>query len=159
LPDSNADLLRYYRAEIKFQSELLGNRLGSFMTSQSFLLIAYASAMSGLIGQWQNVFALLFPPCLALLGIILAFSALPGMRAAYIVIEQWHRRQFDLLQRDPSMEGYYLTSASEPLVGERDLAPETRLQQGTIFAKHTPWIFITVWSYFGLLPIALYFLA
>ena len=35
-----ADLIARYRSEIRFESELLSSRLDSFMSSQSFLLIA-----------------------------------------------------------------------------------------------------------------------
>ena len=38
------DLLKFYRSEIKFESELLSNRLNSFIASQSFLLIAYGGS-------------------------------------------------------------------------------------------------------------------
>ncbi|GEO13660.1 hypothetical protein [Microvirga aerophila] len=65
MPEDKRELLKFYRGEIKFQSDLLSSRLNSLLTSQSFLLIAYASAMSGLVGSWKDPFALLFPPVLA----------------------------------------------------------------------------------------------
>jgi hypothetical protein len=83
---SNLELLRFYRSEIKYQSDLLSSRLSSLLTSQSFLLIAYASAMSGLIGHWQDPFTLVFPPVLAVLGLVLSLQAWPGIRAGYAVI-------------------------------------------------------------------------
>jgi hypothetical protein len=50
MADDKSELLMFYQREIKFQSDLLSSRLSSLLTSQSFLLIAYASAMSGLVG-------------------------------------------------------------------------------------------------------------
>jgi hypothetical protein len=85
---SNLELLRFYRSEIKYQSNLLSSRLSSLLTSQSFLLIAYASAMSGLIGHWQDPFTLVFPPVLAVLGLVLSLQAWPGIRAGYAVVPE-----------------------------------------------------------------------
>jgi hypothetical protein len=78
MADDKSELLMFYRREIKFQSDLLSSRLSSLLTSQSFLLIAYVSAMSGLVGSWKDPYTLLFPPVLAVLGLVLSFQAWPG---------------------------------------------------------------------------------
>ena len=106
--DEGADLLARYRSEIRFESELLSNRLNSFMSSQSFLLIAYASAMSAAHGRWQHPFTLALPPALAVLGLVLALYARPGIRAAYAEIRLWQEQERELLAREPRCLSTYL---------------------------------------------------
>ncbi|WP_125933114.1 hypothetical protein [Candidatus Sodalis sp. SoCistrobi] len=77
------DLLRFYRSEIQWQSGLLSGRLNAFIASQSFLVIAYATSISSLVGRWNNPFTLLFPPFLGVLALVLIFQAWPGIRSAY----------------------------------------------------------------------------
>ena len=62
-------MLKFYRAEIRFESELLTARLNALLSSQSFLVIAYATSMSSLEGHWGAEFTVLLPPCLALLAL------------------------------------------------------------------------------------------
>ena len=141
------DLLKFYRSEIKFESELLSNRLNSFISSQSFLLIAYGGSMSGLIGHWNRPFALAFPPVLALLALSLSCQAMPGIKASFAVIDEWRRKQNALCADDPDLALYSLSPGSALTEWQR---------QGSIFAKHAPPLFIAAWCYLILLPIFLY---
>lgn len=145
------ELLAFVRGEIRHESGMLSSRLGAFLTSQSFLLIAYGTTMSGSLGQWRTPFTLLIPPALALLGLVLAAYAWVGVRAAAVVLAQWHARQDELMDGNPALEGY------RPAVpggrGAADAAGTERLRrQGTVFAKHTPPIFAAAWCYLGVLP-------
>ena len=153
---SNLDLLRFYRSEIKFQSDLLSSRLSSLLTSQSFLLIAYASAMSGLIGHWQDPFTLLFPPILAVLGLVLSLQAWPGIRAGYAVIGLWHQKERRLLAQDNDLNEFdYFPSPRET----RDNPDEwinKRSKEGALFTKQAPLVFTLVWCYFAALPLGMY---
>ena len=50
MSDNAVEILKFYRGEIRFQSNLLSGRLNAFISSQSFLLIAYASAATRMGG-------------------------------------------------------------------------------------------------------------
>lgn len=155
MADGDADLLKFYRSEIHFQSTLLSGRLNAFISSQSFHVIAYASATSGLIGQWGEPFALLFPPVVALLGLVLALQAWPGIKAAYDVIEEWRQRQDALLAASPELSRYDLhATARGPDAPQPNIA-NRHFRQGALFARHAPWIFALAWCYFGVLPVIL----
>lgn len=157
--DDSADLLARYRSEIRFESELLSNRLNSFMSSQSFLLIAYASAMSAAHGRWQHPFTLALPPALAALGIVLALYARPGINAAYTEIRLWQEQERELLGREPRLSRYLGPSIPEgaPTASGSEAGPEMdrRFRRGSIFALRVPAIFVLAWSYFIVLPFLL----
>ncbi|WP_148203517.1 hypothetical protein [Sodalis glossinidius] len=74
------DLLTFYRSEIQWQSGLLSRKLNAFIASQSFLVIAYATSISSLVGKWKNPFTLLFPLLLSVLALVLIFQTWPGIR-------------------------------------------------------------------------------
>ena len=149
LPGDDLDLLQHIRSEVRFESDLLSNRLNAFISSQSFLVIAYASAMKGAFGQWRNGFTLLFPPALALLGLVLSLQARPGIRAAYAVIERWHARQVELFARAPELGAYRSDEAGDGRGGRGRGGSDEQLRQGVRFALHAPGIFGVAWRYLG----------
>jgi hypothetical protein len=155
---SNSELLSHYRREIKFQSDLLSSRLSSLLTSQSFLLIAYASSMSGLIGHWQDPFALVFPPILAVLGLVLCLQAWPGIRAGYAVIALWHRKERELLIRNGLNAFDYFPTPQET-TDEPDRWINKRSEEGALFTKQAPLVFTITWCYFAVLPFGMYIFA
>src|SRR5947209_17747930 len=85
--------LKFYRAEIKQEYDLLSNRVSSYVTSQSFLCIAFASSMSNLNPHWGNIFTLIFPTGLALLGIATSIQSHRAIAAAFETIAMWHIKQ------------------------------------------------------------------
>ena len=147
MDDENIELLKFYRSEIKFECELLANRLNSFISSQAFLLIAYAGSMNGLIGRWHLAFALAFPPVLSLLGLALACQARPGIYAALAVIEEWQKKQSALCEAHAELADYRLS---------HDDSIKRRRRDGSLFARHAPQFFIVAWCYFLALPIYLW---
>lgn len=142
------DLLNFYRAEIRFESDMLSSRLNAFISSQSFLVIGYASSMSASLDRWHNVFSLVFPPSLALLGLALALYAWPGIEAAYKVIGRWHDKQDELLSRNPGLGDHRLAPAGA--------SAKDRLKRGTMFAKYAPKVFAAAWLCFGAMPVLFY---
>lgn len=144
LPGGVRDLLDHIRAEIRFESDRLSGCLNAYIASQSLLLIGYASAMSAAFGRWHSRFTLLFPPALALLGVVLSAQAWPGIRAARAVIGHWHAREEDLFARAPESGAY------------RSGAPAGRSRQGVPFAVHAPWVFAPAWCHFGTVAVCLY---
>jgi hypothetical protein len=157
VPGANLELLQFYRSEIKFESDMLSSRLNAFISSQAFLVIAYASSMGSLVHDWRNPVILVLPPSLALLGLVLALQSLPGIRAANAVIQEWHLRQRELLSRAEELHEY--RKALSPTAEDRGTGAAVRdwFKQGTVFAKHAPWIFTVAWCHFGVLPLVLHF--
>jgi hypothetical protein len=148
LSDKDLALLNFYRDEIRFESGMLSSRLNAFISSQSFLVIGYASSMSASLGRWHNPFSLVFPPSFALLGLVLALYAWPGIEAAYKVIGQWHEKQDELLSRNAALGEYSLATA--------EASVRNRLKRGTMFAKYAPKVFAVAWLCFGAMPVVFY---
>lgn len=144
------DLLKFYRAEIRFESELAGERLNVLLSSQSFLVIAYASSMSASNGAWRAWFPHLLPPSLALLGIVLTLCAWPGVRAAHAVVERWRDKERELLGRCPALHQWTLMSDDD---GRRDVS--IRRREGALFARRAPLALLVGWCFFFALPFVL----
>jgi len=63
------DRLDFYRREIQYETTLLSNRTNAYLTAQSFLVIAFASSMANLNPEWGELFTLVVPSLMAVLGI------------------------------------------------------------------------------------------
>lgn len=85
--------LRFYRAELGFEFELLNQRVSSFVTSQAFLLGAFAVA----IGLSRGQFEFYFVHVIAGFGILISFLISFGIKAARRTIHSWLLRQRELL--------------------------------------------------------------
>ena len=152
--ESPRESLLFYRAEIHFESSLLAERTSAYLASQSFLMIAFASAMANSNPDWGNLFRLVVPAVLALLGLLTSLHAMPGIRSNFEVIERWHQKQAELLQ----LEGRVgiLPNNESALFGEGDSpAGGTRYKRTLLFSLRTPIIFSLVWGLFGVLCLTL----
>ncbi|MBM3098919.1 hypothetical protein JRX38_13015 [Gluconobacter cerinus] len=145
------ELLAFYRSEIRFETEVVNGRLQALLGSQAFLVIAYATAMTGSTKRWGDSMVLLLPPLFSLLGFVLAAMALPGIRAAYAAIGKWEGKQRMLHQRSPSLTDFTLAPNEDET---RDMM--RRAQRGALFAHQAPFIFIIAWTIFGFIPFYLY---
>ena len=81
------DRLDFYRREIHYETSLLSNRTNAYLTAQSFLVIAFASSMANLNPRWGELFTLVVPTLMAILGIFSSLHAWPGFRASYVIID------------------------------------------------------------------------
>ena len=120
--------------------------MNALLTAEAFLTIAYTAAMSN-GAAWGRSFATVAAPVLALLGLLLALLALPGVAAtARIVLTQT-----SLLARlDDSR------SASTPVAYHAAPGrPSSVLDQrrSLLFFRAVPVLFAAVWT--GLLLLAL----
>jgi hypothetical protein len=156
MPESSIELLKFYRGEIRFESEMIENRLSSLMSAQSFLVLGYATVMVGLVGGWRTTLTLALPPALALLGLILSLQAWLGIRTAYGILAQWLEREHHLLERDDSLREFRPPYFGEKGRGNTGAGRGETLKQATVFATVSPWIFAAWWCYFGVLPLVLY---
>jgi hypothetical protein len=149
---SELDMLKFYRTEVRFESELLAARLNALLSSQSFLVIAYAASMSASEGHWDAIFTVLLPPCLALLGLVLAMSARPGIHAAQAVIDNWSKKENQLHLRCPELAQY---SRASTALERQEMS--RRGNEGVLFAKRAPLVFVLAWCIFSILPFYLHF--
>ncbi|GBR06657.1 hypothetical protein [Acetobacter oeni] len=145
------ELLAFYRSEIRFESEVVNGRLQALLGSQAFLVIAYATAMTGSTRRWGDSMVLLIPPLCSLLGFVLALMALPGIRAAYAAIAKWEGKQRVLHQRSPCLAELTLGAGEDET---RDMM--RRGQKGALFAHQAPFVFLVAWAIFGFIPFYLY---
>jgi len=145
------ELLAFYRSEIRFESEVVNGRLQELLGSQSFLVIAYATAMTGSTTRWGDRMVLLVPPLFSLLGFMLALMALPGIRAGYAAIGKWEEKQRALHHRYPHLIEFTLAASDDEI---RDMM--RRGQRGALFAHQAPFVFLTAWTVFCLIPFYLY---
>ncbi|MDZ5605360.1 hypothetical protein SJI00_21535 [Pseudomonas sp. RP23018S] len=137
--------LDFYRNEIQYESTILANRTDAYLTSQSFLVIAFVSAMSNLNPEWGKMFTILVPVFLASLGGLTTLNAWPGIRAAYKIIDHWQVKQSHLLRSEPLMSAAYDES---PLFSETETSREAH-KKSLLFSLRTPWIFLGFWVLLG----------
>ena len=110
--------LDFYRREIHYETGQLSSRTNAYLTAQSFLVIAYASSMANLNPAWGELFTLVVPALLALLGIVNSLHAWPGIQASSEIICHWQFKQSCLLHSDPEIGLAYDDS---PLFSEREV--------------------------------------
>lgn len=154
--DSPKERLNFYRAEIHFESTLLASRTSGYLSSQSFLIIAFASFMANTNPEWGALFRLVVPAVLAILGLITSLHAIPGIRASYDIIERWHHKQGELLQTEgqvgllPNRDSALFGEGNSPAGGER-------YKRTLMFSLRTPIIFGSVWALLGVFCVILFF--
>lgn len=146
--------LAAFRKEIQFESQMLSGRLGAYLSSHSFLVIAYASTMNAGWAQ-PGIFVLLVSLPLALLGFVLSLDALRSIRTSYGVIQRWHDRQNALLEQHGHLADYWPTDHGED-EPPHDPTLGRRFREGTLFAIRSPWIFGIAWIYLAGVAVRLY---
>lgn len=127
------------RDEIKHELDALNGRLSSYITSQSFLVTAFAVSMGNPNPVWGPTFRVAFPVALSLVGIALSIRAQPGILDNCERVRIWHSRQDQLLNDDETIRNLYnLPMPKLAMMHRRDLA----------FAQAAPMIFLTAWILF-----------
>lgn len=148
---SPKDRLEFYRREIHHESNNLSGRTNTYLTAQSFLVIAYASSMANTHPEWGAAFTLVIPPLLALFGIFSSISAWPGIKASCDIVDHWHHKQIELLNCEPAIGPIYddtpLFSSWESTYEGQNKAQE--------FYKRTPWLFAGFWGILGIFALAI----
>ncbi|SDG80847.1 hypothetical protein SAMN05216588_10131 [Pseudomonas flavescens] len=138
--------LDFYRREIHYETNLLADRTNAYLAAQSFLVIAYASSMANSNPSWGDLFTLVVPGMLALLGIVSSLNAWPGIRASAAIIGHWHFKQDQLLNSEPKFGHAYDES---PLFSEHE-SSEERYRKSLRFSLRSPWLFTVFWAVLGL---------
>lgn len=126
------------RDEIRFELGLLHERVNALLAAEAFLTIAYTAAMSN-GAAWGRPFATVAAPVLAVLGLLLAVLALPGVLAtARIVLTQSALQQ----QLVESLAGS--APRVRPSGGDQDRALRDQ-RRSLLFFRAVPLLFAVVW--------------
>jgi len=104
------DQFRFCREEVQHEYNVLGNRLTSYITSQSFLFTTYGVSMSNQSTTWGVTFRLVFPLTVCTVGILTSLRAQPGIQSACDILDALHKRQYKLYE-DPSVQALDPTDA------------------------------------------------
>ncbi len=165
------DKLSFYRAETMQEWTLLSARLGTLITSQSFLVSAYTISLGNTNPKWGERFTLYYPLLLAVIGLSITLYSYPAITAAVRVIELWHKKQGRLFllnpdeaerdptvaMSDPEMEDY---RDGRPLLlsSRTGQVPADPIQaQSLRYAMITPVIFGVTWIALAALVVVLQF--
>jgi hypothetical protein len=90
------EAFRFVRSEIEHEYSVLGNRLTSYITSQSFLFTTYGVSMQNPNGTWGVTFRLVFPMIVCTVGLLTSIRAQPGILSACKILDRLHERQFTM---------------------------------------------------------------
>lgn len=142
---SPKERLDFYRREIHYETGQLSSRTNAYLTAQSFLVIAYASSMANLNPAWGELFTLVVPALLALLGIVNSLHAWPGIQASSEIICHWQFKQSCLLHSDPEIGLAYDDS---PLFSEREVNRGS-FEKTLLFSRRVPFLFAGFWCALG----------
>lgn len=129
------------RADLRFEIGLLHDRVNALLTAEAFLTIAYTASMSN-GARWGPSFAAVVGPVLAILGLVLALLAWPGVAATARLILEHTEGYAALLARRGE--------APSPRTTPRPRRPVARAVQvdqrrSLLFFRAVPAIFAVVW--------------
>lgn len=148
--------LKYYRAETQHEYSLMLTRLSAYMTSQSFLFIAYPAAMGTTVGG-DTRFSLPVSLLLCALGLTLSLHVYPSLKGAVDRTDMWREMERRLFEVRRTKEGFEVEgvdpdltdfrSQPKPLSAEGPSArtTDTAYLRGLAFAWVMPSIFGSSW--------------
>jgi hypothetical protein len=160
------ELLKYYREEVRHEFNLLGTRVNSNLTAQSFLVASYAVAMVN-FPNWGQNYATLFALGLCGLGGLLSWRAKEGVDGACDIIKLWLGQQ-NRLFHDSQADSPVVTANLAPFVVRRlkekhgttsnslSVTDETH-EKSLKFSQLASPIFMFAWAALALLTVATYF--
>jgi hypothetical protein len=143
-PDGPAQQLAFVRTEAGIEIGLLHERVNALLAAEAFLTIAYTAAMSNGTA-WGETFAVVVAPILAVLGLLLALLAWPGIDGTVRMVLDWTARQQYLLDEHPVLVGSVRGLAARG--GGRGRAYSDQ-RRGMLFFRAVPILFALVWAAF-----------
>ena len=136
-PEGDAGRLAAVREETRSELGLLHERVNALLAAEAFLTIAYTAAMSN-GAPWGRTFAVVAAPLLAVLGLVLALVALPGVGTTVRIILAGTALQEELYARLPGTGDLRGGVAVRPS-GVREQ------RRGLLFFRTVPVLFAVVW--------------
>lgn len=149
-PDSLGDEARLLavREATRFELGLLHDRVNALLAAEAFLTIAYTAAMSNGT-DWGRPFAAVAGPSLAVLGLLLAGLALPGVAATARIVLTQTALQERLVERLPGSPhaGYHSTRGPGSALRDQ--------RRSLVFFRTVPILFAVVWTVLLILTVVL----
>lgn len=133
-PVDPAAQLAGIREETRFELQLLHERVNTLLAAEAFLTIAYTTTMNSQ-GGWAVVVA----PVLAVLGLLLAALAWPGVSTTAHLVMQWTYQVGDLLEQHPQ------AGAPGPGGHPDRRTRETGQRRSLLLFRFAPPTFLSVW--------------
>lgn len=127
-------MLAGIREETRVELQLLHERVNTLLAAEAFLTIAYTATMNSK-GTWAAFVA----PVLAVLGLLLAALAWPGVSMTAHLVMRWTYQVGDLIQRHP--EAQTVRSGAQ---GDRRTR-EASQRRSLLLFRFAPPIFLGVW--------------
>ena len=128
------------REEMKFELGVLHDRVNALVSAEAFLIISFTMSLAysgeGFSGRF------LIAPALALVGLLLAVLALPGVKAGVEIIVEWNLlliRALDEARKDPR----FVWRAPDAVSGESRTHGQHR--KALLFARFVPTVFAVAW--------------
>ena len=129
--------------------------MSAYLASQSFLVIAFVSAMGNSNARWGTLFTLVLPCGLAVLGLALSLRAHDAIEAAVETIALWHVKQNRLFEGDALMDDYRV---QRPSSAANPQAPVDAVHRRSLaFSRMVPRIFLVAWCVFFSLALFFHF--
>lgn len=149
LPDPADESVRLavVRDETRFEFGLLHERVNALLAAEAFLTIAYTAAMSN-GASWGAAFAAVAAPLLAVLGLLLALLAWPGVATTVRIVRDLTAQQDELFTRLHDRPGAY-----HGLPGRPTATNDQR--RSLLFFRAVPLLFAGVWVVLGVLAVVL----
>lgn len=119
------------REEIRAEHALIANRLTWYVTSQSFLVSAFAIS-SGSAFTWHHWFSTLLLPLIALTTSVTIYPSILGARKT---IHLWHEKQRGFFARHPEFSAAFELKRASWIES-----------QGMLFPAVVPLLFAAFWS-------------
>ena len=135
------------RDETRFELGLLHDRVNALLAAEAFLTIAYTAAMSN-GAAWGASFAAVAAPVLAVLGLLLALLALPGVATTARIVLTQTAAQDELFSRLRGSAVAFHAGAGRP-------AAVTDQRRSLLFFRAVPVVFAVVWVVLGVLALVL----
>lgn len=151
----------YFRSEIKHEFDLISGRLNAFLSSQSFLILAYAAAMNNTHPKSIILFPLVFPIVTSIIGIILAYQAYVGIEGADKTVELWNGKINKLIACNSWLLSEYDSGRKVQGITQENGQTVTTVKdeihrKSLSFARWSPPIFAIAWVCLFFLAIYLY---
>ncbi len=142
-PADGARRLAFIREETRFEIGLLHDRVNALIGAEAFLTIAFTAAMGSGNARWGATFSEVVAPVLALLGLLLALLAWPGVDASFRIVLEWNARQLAVMRDDPALAEAMWRPA---VLGRHDRRADPDQRRSMIFARAVPAVFAAAWT-------------
>lgn len=142
--------LELVRDELRFELGLLHERVNALVAAEAFLTIAFTAAMSNGAPGGER-FSAVVGPVLAVLGLLLALLAWPGIDATARLVLAWTARRSALLRADPALASTVWGIAAQGR-GEGRAGPDQ--WRSMLFFRAAPALFAVVWAGLAVFAVA-----